>query len=90
MPDGRERLQVERRMSELFNAYAPWVLTAFRYESVLVQPWLKGYKYNPTYQYPFAYVDVDRAAAPDGAADRNAVETAPSRAAADDGRRTAQ
>ena len=90
MPDGRERLQVERRMSELFNAYAPWVLTAFRYESVLVQPWLKGYKYNPTYQYPFAYVDVDRAAAPDGAADRNAVGTAPSRAAADDGRRTAQ
>jgi hypothetical protein len=46
-------------MSEHVNAYAPWVLTAFRYENVLVQPWLRGYKYNPTYQYPFAYLDVD-------------------------------
>ena len=60
LPDGPARLAIERRMSELFNAYAPWVLTAFRYENVLVQPWLRGYKYNPTYQYPFAYLDVDR------------------------------
>jgi ABC-type transport system substrate-binding protein len=64
MPDGPERLAVERRMSELFNAYSPWVLTAFRYESVLVQPWLHGFKYNPTFQHPFAYLDVgpDRSA----------------------------
>jgi oligopeptide transport system substrate-binding protein len=60
LPDGPERLQAERRMSELVGLYAPWVLTAFRYENVLVQPWLRGYKYNPTFQYPFAYVDVDR------------------------------
>jgi ABC-type transport system substrate-binding protein len=68
MPDGPQRLAVERRMSELFNAYAPWVLTAFRYENVLVQPWLRGYKYNPTFQYPFAYVDVDRTAGGEGSA----------------------
>jgi hypothetical protein len=55
-------------MSELFNAYAPWVLTAFRYENVLVQPWLRGYKYNPTFQYPFAYVDIDRTAGIEGTA----------------------
>ena len=61
LPDGAERLATERRMSELVNAYAPWVLTAFRYENVLVQPWLRGFKYNPTFQYPFAYLDVDRA-----------------------------
>ncbi len=61
MPDSAERTATERRMSELVNAYAPWVLTAFRYENVLVQPWLRGFKYNPTYQYPFAYLDVDRA-----------------------------
>jgi len=58
LPDGPERLQAERRMSELVFAYAPWVLTAFRYENVLVQPWVRGYKYNPTLQFPFAYVDV--------------------------------
>ena len=72
LPDGPERLRIERRMSELFNAYAPWVLTAFRYENVLVQPWLRGYKQNTTYQYPFAYLEVDRsrgasAPAPDAA-----------------------
>jgi oligopeptide transport system substrate-binding protein len=59
MPDGAARLDTERRMSTLVNAYAPWVLTAFRYENVLVQPWLAGYKYNPTYQYPFAYLDIE-------------------------------
>ena len=71
LPDGPERLQTERRMSELFNAYAPWVLTAYRYENVLLQPWLRGYKYNPTWQFPFAYLDIDRAGGaergPDGA-----------------------
>ncbi|MDE2004782.1 MAG: hypothetical protein KGJ25_14760, partial [Betaproteobacteria bacterium] len=42
MPDGPERLKVERRMSEIVQAYAPWILTAFRYENVLLQPWLRG------------------------------------------------
>jgi ABC-type transport system substrate-binding protein len=58
MPDSPARLTVERRMSELVNAYSPWVLTAFRYENVLVQPWLRGFKYNPTYQFPFPYLDL--------------------------------
>ncbi|HEV2219247.1 MAG TPA: ABC transporter substrate-binding protein [Casimicrobiaceae bacterium] len=59
MPDGPERLKVERRMSEIVQAYAPWILTAFRYENVLLQPWLRGYKYNPTYSMPFPYLDID-------------------------------
>ena len=76
LPDGPERLQAERRMSELVGLYAPWVLTAFRYENVLVQPWLRGYKYNPTFQYPFAYVDVDRTGS-DAPAAANPPETSP-------------
>ena len=59
MPDGPERTRVLRKLSGLVTAYAPWVLLAFRYESVLVQPWVIGYKYNPTYQYPFPYLDLD-------------------------------
>ncbi|HEX7327693.1 MAG TPA: ABC transporter substrate-binding protein [Casimicrobiaceae bacterium] len=58
MPNGPERLAVERKMSELVRAYSPWILTAFRYETILLQPWLRGYKYNPTYQMPFQYLDV--------------------------------
>ena len=77
MPDSPERLAVERKMSELVNAYAPWVLTAYRYENVLVQPWLRGYKYNPTYQFPFAYLDIDRSGGSGGnARDAASAETA--------------
>jgi ABC-type transport system substrate-binding protein len=90
MPDGPPRLAVERKMSELFNAYAPWVLTAFRQENVLIQPWLRGYKYNPTFQYPFAYVDIDRSGGGDAGPGPSATDGAPSRAAVDDSRRAAQ
>ena len=59
MPDSPERTRELRRMAELVSAYAPWVLLAFRYENVIVQPWVLGFKYNPTYQYPFPYLDID-------------------------------
>src|SRR5438105_4956825 len=59
MPDSPERTKRLRRMSEIMSAYAPWGLTAFRLEHVIVQPWIVGYKYNPTYQYPFQYLDID-------------------------------
>ena len=91
MPDGAERVAASRKMSELVKAYAPWVLTAFRYESVLVHPWLRGYKYNPTFQYPFAYLDVDRTGSVDGAPPAaEGAGSQPSRAAADNARRAAQ
>ena len=61
LPDSAERTRELRRMSELVNAYAPWVMLAFRVENVLVQPWVLGYKNNPTYQYPFPYLDIDTA-----------------------------
>ena len=62
MPDGPARTAVIRKMTELFYAYSPWVITAFRYENVLIQPWVQGYKYNPTMQHPWEFLDVDYAA----------------------------
>jgi ABC-type transport system substrate-binding protein len=59
MPDGAERNRVLQRMSELVTAYSPWNLHAYRYENVLVQPWLTGYKYNAFDRHPWAYYDVD-------------------------------
>ena len=59
MPDGPERNKMLQRMSELVTAYAPWNLHAYRYENVLVQPWLAGYKYNAFNRHPWAYYDVD-------------------------------
>jgi ABC-type transport system substrate-binding protein len=59
MPDGPARTKILQRMSELVSVYAPWNLHAYRYENVLVQPWLVGYKYNAFDRHPWRYYDVD-------------------------------
>jgi oligopeptide transport system substrate-binding protein len=59
LPDGAERTQLFRKMSELVNAYAPWLLNAYRYENVLVQPWLLGYKHTVFDWHPWKYYDID-------------------------------
>ena len=47
LPDGPSARGRARRMSELVTAYAPWVLHAFRYENVLVQPWVQRLQVQP-------------------------------------------
>jgi oligopeptide transport system substrate-binding protein len=59
MPHGAEREAVMQKMGDLVNAYAPWNVTVFRYENVLVHPWVIGYKYNGFNQHPWAYFDLD-------------------------------
>jgi ABC-type transport system substrate-binding protein len=59
LPDGAERTQLFRKMSELVNAYAPWLLNAYRYENVLVQPWVLGYKHTVFDWHPWKYYDID-------------------------------
>jgi ABC-type transport system substrate-binding protein len=61
MPNGPEREKVMQKMNELVSVYAPWNVTVFRYENVLVQPWIGGYKYNGINQHPWQYLDVDPA-----------------------------
>ncbi len=59
LPDSPERTRLFQRMSQLVTAYAPWKLDAFRYETVLVYPWVLGYKHNVFDQYPWKYLDLD-------------------------------
>jgi oligopeptide transport system substrate-binding protein len=59
LPDGAERTQLFGKMSELVNAYAPWVLEAYRYENILVQPWVLGYKHTVYDTHPWKYYDID-------------------------------
>ena len=59
MPYGAERDAVMQKMGDLVNAYAPWNVTVFRYENVLVHPWVIGYKYNGFNQHPWPYFDID-------------------------------
>ncbi len=49
LPDGPERTKLFREMSALVTAYAPWMLDVYRYENVVVYPWVVGYKYNGIY-----------------------------------------
>jgi len=61
LPDGPERAQLFREMSALVTAYAPWMVDVYRYENVVVYPWVVGYKYSGIYQHPWPYLDVDPA-----------------------------
>jgi len=59
LPDSLERTKLFREMSALVTAYAPWTLEVYRYENVLVYPWVIGYKYNAIQQHPWQYYDLD-------------------------------
>jgi ABC-type transport system substrate-binding protein len=59
LPDSPERNQAFRQMSALVNAYSPWMLSAYRYENVLIQPWMVGVKYSVFDWHPWKYYDID-------------------------------
>jgi ABC-type transport system substrate-binding protein len=59
MPDGPARAKLMQQMSELVVAYAPWNMSVYRYENVIVQPWVVGYKYNAFTAHPWMYYDID-------------------------------
>jgi ABC-type transport system substrate-binding protein len=59
LPDGSERAQLYKRMSQLVIAYAPWVLHTYRIENIVVHPWVHGYKYNTFDPHAWMYYDVN-------------------------------
>jgi ABC-type transport system substrate-binding protein len=59
LPDGAERAKLVRQMSEIVAAYAPWKINAYRYENVVVYPWVAGYKLNVFNIHPWPYLDID-------------------------------
>jgi ABC-type transport system substrate-binding protein len=61
LPDGPARLKLTRQMNEIVRNYAPWVLLAFRVDNVITQPWVLGYRFNPYWLHPWAYLDIDTA-----------------------------
>jgi peptide/nickel transport system substrate-binding protein len=62
MKNGPEREKVIHQLSEIIAVYAPLKLTAYRYDNVLVHPWMIGYKYTPFNWNPWRYWDLDPAA----------------------------
>jgi ABC-type transport system substrate-binding protein len=61
LPDSPERTKMFREMSSLVTAYAPWNLDVYRYENIVVYPWVIGYKYNAIQHHPWQYYDIDLA-----------------------------
>jgi ABC-type transport system substrate-binding protein len=61
LPDGPARTKLFREMAELVSAYSPWMVDVYRYENVVVYPWVVGFKYSGIYQHPWPYLDIDTA-----------------------------
>lgn len=61
VPDGPVRNRMIGELARMVAAYAPWKLTAYRIENVVVYPWVVGFKYNPFNQHPWQYLDLDLA-----------------------------
>jgi ABC-type transport system substrate-binding protein len=59
LENGPERDKVIRQLSELISIYAPMKMTAYRYDNVLLQPWMIGFKYTPFNWNPWRYWDLD-------------------------------
>ena len=60
LPEGPERVVQYRKMNDVIQAYAPWILDAYAYQNQLVQPWVKGIKLHPFYRDRYQYFDVAR------------------------------
>ena len=48
-------------MSDLVSGYAPLLLGVYRYENLLVYPWVLGFKYNAFMVHPWKFLDIDLA-----------------------------
>ena len=60
LADGPERTALYRKMTELVQSYAPWMLGVNAYASVIAQPWLEGYKQNPFFRHQWKFYGVAR------------------------------
>jgi ABC-type transport system substrate-binding protein len=59
LPDGAQRTATFDQLNDMIFNYAPWILTNYPYQNVLVQPWLKGYKPNVLTLQQWRYYDVE-------------------------------
>ncbi|MFO1413007.1 MAG: ABC transporter substrate-binding protein [Burkholderiales bacterium] len=57
--DGPERAKLMRQMSEIVFGYSPWKINAYRYENIVLYPWVEGYKLNVFNIHPWQYLDID-------------------------------
>ncbi len=59
MPDSPARTALYQRMVHLLWVYNPWRVNTLKQGTILIQPWVLGYKKHPFSHEPFKYLDVD-------------------------------
>jgi ABC-type transport system substrate-binding protein len=64
MPDSPERTALYRRMVHILWVYGPWRVNSLLRNTILIQPWVIGFKKHPFAHDPWRYLDVDSAKLP--------------------------
>lgn len=59
MPDSPERTALYREMSRILLVYGPWRVNSLLRNTILIQPWVSGFKKHPFAHDPWRYLDVD-------------------------------
>ena len=59
MPDTPERTELYRRMVHLLWVYNPWRVNSLLRNTILIHPWVIGFKKHPFSHDPWKYLDVD-------------------------------
>jgi ABC-type transport system substrate-binding protein len=59
MPDSPDRTELYRRMVHLLWVYNPWRVNHLIRYSILIHPWVIGYKKHPFGHEPWRYLDID-------------------------------
>ena len=59
MPDSPERTAIYRRMVHMLWVYNPWRVNTLKQGTILIQPWLLGFKKHPFGHAPWRYLDID-------------------------------
>jgi ABC-type transport system substrate-binding protein len=59
MPDTPERTELYRRMVHLLWVYNPWRVNTLQRHTILLHPWVIGFKKHPFAHEPWRYLDID-------------------------------
>ncbi len=59
MPDTPERTALYQQMVKLLWVYNPWRVNTLKQGTILIQPWVLGYKKHPFAHEPLRYLDID-------------------------------
>ena len=59
MPDSPARTAIYQKMVHLLWVYNPWRVNTLKQGTILIQPWVLGYKKHPFAHEPWRYMDID-------------------------------